>query len=92
MRVAGEIDHPFMKITIFKMDNKLSVKFETGLFEQIFKFRTGENLESPEDIKKMVDQEFINQVENQFILMNKSKFDALNRYAPVEEDNFPVII
>ena len=39
MRILGYIDHPVVKITVFKMDNKFSVKFESIHYEQTFKFR-----------------------------------------------------
>jgi hypothetical protein len=64
MRVVGEIDHPRMKITIFKNDGKFSLKFEANLLEQIYKFREDPRLESVEDVKKMLDTEFIEKVEN----------------------------
>ena len=50
MRVIGNIDHPILKITAFKMDNKLSIKFESGLFEQTYKFRESEQLRLKEDV------------------------------------------
>ena len=62
MRITGYIEHPVFKITIFKMDNKFSVKFETPQFEQTYKFRIGEGIENEADIRKLVDGPFITAV------------------------------
>ena len=34
MRILGYLEHPTLKITVFKMDNRISVKFENSLYEQ----------------------------------------------------------
>jgi hypothetical protein len=85
MRIIGHIEHPVMKITVFKMDEKRSVKFETALFEQTYKFRAFEGFSSFEEITKMIDDAFIKTVEQQFIAMNELKFSAMQRFLPVEE-------
>lgn len=93
MRIIGYIEHPNLKITVFKMDNKLSVKFESGLYEQTYKFRATENLEKIDDIQKLVDPSFINAVEAELIRMHQIKNEAFARLAPIEqEDEFEDII
>lgn len=92
MRVVGSIEHPYLKITLFKMDNKLSVKFETGLFEQIYKFRTGDQIESVADVERLVDETFIAQVEVQFAAMQRIKNEALLKAHPTELEEFDEII
>lgn len=93
MRIIGYIEHPNLKITVFKMDNRLSVKFETGLYEQTYKYRTGDGMESLEDVKKQVDQDFIEQVEKTFVDMHQAKNQALKRNQNLgQEDEFDVII
>ncbi len=79
MRIIGHIDHPTLKITVFKMDNRLSVKFETGLYEQTYKYRTGDQMETLEDIKRQVDPPFLQKVEDLFMQMHQSKNQALKR-------------
>lgn len=93
MRIIGYIEHPNLKITVFKMDNRLSVKFETGLYEQTYKYRTGDGMESLEDVKKQVDQAFIEQIEKMFVDMHQAKNQALKRNQDQgQEDEFDVII
>lgn len=93
MRIIGHIEHPVLKITVFKMDNKLSVKFETGLYEQTYKFRESEELQDMESIQKLVDAPFIQLVEQHFGQMHRVKNDALSRFLPAEDETgFPEII
>lgn len=93
MRIIGEIEHPSLKITLFKMDNRLSVKFESGFYEQTYKFRTGDGLETAEDLRKIVDEGFIQAVDEQFAVLHRIKTEALTRQAPpAEEDEFETII
>lgn len=92
MRIIGNIDHPTLKITVFKMDNKLSVKFETGLYEQTYKFRESNELSSFDNIQKLVDEQLINEVMENFGKMHRSKNDALGRFLPKETEAFEEII
>ena len=58
MRIAGYIDHPRLKITIFQQENRYSLKLETALHEQTYKLRKGGAIETTEDVRRLVDQEF----------------------------------
>ena len=55
MRIIGNIDHPTLKITAFKHDGKLSVKFEVGLMEQTYKFRESDKLNDFSGLQKVID-------------------------------------
>lgn len=92
MRIIGYIDHPSLKITVFQMDNKLSVKFENTFYEQTYKFRQSEVLNTIADVKKLVDATFIQTVLEQFPKMHQTKQAALNRFLPEIEDEFEEII
>ncbi len=93
MRIIGYIEHPSLKITVFKMDNRLSVKFETGLYEQTYKFRTGPGMETMEDVKEKVDEALLQEVEVLFVQMHQIKNQAMMRHLEVkEEDEFDEII
>lgn len=93
MRIIGHIEHPVLKITVFKMDNKLSVKFETGLYEQTYKFRESDELKDFESLQKLVDAPFLRFVEEQFGRMHREKNEALGRFLPEEDEaGFPEII
>ncbi|MCB9051847.1 MAG: hypothetical protein H6556_20620 [Lewinellaceae bacterium] len=86
MRIVGSIDHPVLKITIFQMENKLSVKLESGLFEQTYKFRTGGPVNSVEDIRKLIDSQFTTAVLEEMSRMRSIQTQALERLGPGEEE------
>lgn len=93
MRIIGYVEHPRLKITVFKMDTRLSVKFETGMLEQTYKFRLQQGLEGLADIQKLVDDTFTAQVEDHFHTMQKVGMAAYERHIPDEEENeFETII
>ncbi len=92
MRIIGNIDHPVMKITVFKMDNKLSVKFETGLYEQTFKFRESNELTDFNAIQRLVDEHFMQQVLENFAKLHQIKNAALGRFIKEEDEEFEEIV
>lgn len=93
MRIIGEIAHPNLKITLFKMDNRLSVKFESGFYEQTYKFRAADGLETADDLKNLIDDAFIQAVNDQFTQLHDIKLAALTRHLSPREDNeFEAII
>ena len=49
MRIIGYIEHPNLKITVFKNEGKVSVQLESGLNVQLYKFRDGEGVENGRD-------------------------------------------
>ncbi len=75
MRVVGEIPHPTCKITIFHWNNKYLVKLELGPFEQTFKIDEFE-LSSEADLKRIVNQDFIQQAMARFADMSRSLSEA----------------
>lgn len=93
MRIIGYIDHPILKITIFQMENKFSVKLESGLLEQTYKFRTGEGINNLEDIRRLVDEEFLEAVLEEMGRMRDIQRHTLERSLPDgQEDEFEEII
>ncbi|MEL6717715.1 MAG: hypothetical protein AAFP82_03285 [Bacteroidota bacterium] len=93
MRIIGYIEHPHLKITVFKMNNRVSVKFESGLYEQTYKFRESEALKNIDQVKQLVDNQLIIEVEKGLAQMHRSKNQALARYLPPkEEDEFDTLI
>ncbi len=73
MRILAEIPHPRLKITIFKHNDKLSLKLEKNLLEQIYKFREGSQLHNIEILKSKLSAEFLLNVETQFNEMMKAR-------------------
>lgn len=84
MRVIGNIEHPHLKITVFKMDNRISVKFENALYEQTFKLGQNEHTDSLEAVKKLVDTAFAEQVSAIFQQMHQARMAAFSRVFPIE--------
>lgn len=77
MRVVSEIVHPELKITIFHWNNRYLIKFEAGLFEQTYKIQEYD-VDSEEDVKKLVTDDFIRGVMERFNQMAGSLQQALS--------------
>jgi hypothetical protein len=77
MRILGQIPHPDLLITVFKSGNKYILKFEVGPFEQTYKFIEADGMSSFEDVKKLVDGNFIKDTYQVFDLMNIKYQSAL---------------
>jgi hypothetical protein len=92
MRVVGSIEHPVLKITIFSNDNRLSVKFESGLFEQTYKFRDGEGIERPADVQRLIEGPFTESVLEQLHRMSAIRSAGLQRLQQDQPDEFDVIV
>ncbi|MEL7021027.1 MAG: hypothetical protein AAGK47_05425 [Bacteroidota bacterium] len=93
MRILGYIEHPHLKVTVFKMDNKLSVKLESGLYEQIYKFRESDQLSTLEDVSALIDDTFLQDVEEILQQMHRRRNAAVERTIDAgTTDEFPVII
>jgi len=75
MRVVGEILHPECKISIFHWNNKYLVKLEAGPFEQTFKIDEFD-LGSEDDLKRIVNNDFIQQAMARFADMSRSLSEA----------------
>jgi hypothetical protein len=78
MRVVSEIAHPELKITIFHWNNRYLIKLEAGLFEQTYKIQEYD-VDSEEEVKKLVDPEFIKSAIDRFNQMAESLHNAHNR-------------
>ena len=92
MRIIGEIPHPVMKITVFKYEDKLSIKFELGMLEHIYKFREDERLQNFEDIQKIIDEIFIEKSADILRGMHEVREAAFHRHFQEEEEEFDTII
>ncbi len=93
MRILGHIEHSSLKITVFKMDNRISVKFENPWYEQTYKFRQDEHLNDLADVQRLVDPAFIADIAQNMQQMHQTRHAAENRFFPTtEEDEFEQII
>jgi hypothetical protein len=79
MRVVGDIPHPECKITLFHWNNKYLIKLELGPFEQTFKVNDYD-VTSEEDLKKIVNEEFIDQAMARFADMSRSLAEASGEF------------
>jgi hypothetical protein len=80
MRIIGYLDRPGMVVTVFKNDNKLSVKFEKNLLEQIYKIRDDMYLIDLNEIDSLFDDTFIADIEKIFDLMLNARENSLHRF------------
>ncbi len=81
MRIVAEIPHPTCKISVFYMNQKYIVKFEQGNLEQSFKISEIDYLISGlEDIKKVINEEFITAVLLHFDTMQADLTKALKDF------------
>ncbi len=93
MRIVGDIPHPNLKITLFLHDSKYSVKFESGLYELTYKFRSGDAIDSVEAIKEIVDARFIAEAMEMLPKMHQQKLGGIGRFiASKSEEEFEEII
>lgn len=93
MRVLGYIENTPYKVTVFKMNRKFTVKFETGLYEMAFKLYEGDNMKSLEDVKKFVDGDLVNTVRRKFHDMHQAALKSFSKLKPeVVEEEFEAII
>lgn len=92
MRIIGTIEHPQLKISVFKNDGRTSVKFENPLYEQTYKLGQDDRFTSVEDVQKLVDEDFVQSVLAQFQAMHQTRTRALVRFEPAREEFFEEII
>jgi hypothetical protein len=92
MRIIGELDYKEMKITVFKMNDKVSIKLEMHLMEQTYKFRDGSRIESMEDAMLFLNETFLDSTIQTFETMYKHKVNSLMDMAEKEGFQFPKII
>jgi hypothetical protein len=92
MRIIGNIEHPHLKITVFKMENRMSVKFENNLYEQTYKLSIDERFTDLQSVKNWIDATFIAEVLQQFQAMHQNRMQSIARVFPVENEFFEEII
>jgi fructose-bisphosphate aldolase class 1 len=78
MRVIADIPHEACKITVFAWNSRYIIKLEKGLLEQTFKIDEFE-LNGIDDIKKLLDDEFMQQALERFVVMRSNLQAALER-------------
>lgn len=92
MRIIGEFDLDQIKVTVFKMNERISLKFEYNLLEQTYKFRDGSGISNMEDIRNYCSQNTMTHVQEIFKNMAESRSSALSSLINTSEDEFEIII
>jgi len=80
MRVIRELSFHHSKVTFFAWNNRYLVKFEQGFLEQTFKINQSD-VQDEDSLVRMIDNEFVLQVERLFMEMAKSLAEAKGRVA-----------
>ena len=78
MRVLFEIPYPAYKVTVFAWNGKFIIKIEQGMLEQTYKV-SELDLTGEEDVKKLLDGEFLEGVQKRFSEMDTALFEAVER-------------
>ena len=79
MRIIATIPHPNILISVFQINDKYVVKLEAGQMEQTFKF-TNEEVKGIDDIKNLMDAEFMRKAIERFNEMYISLKEAKERF------------
>ncbi len=92
MRIIDEFDISGIKATVFKMNERISVKFEYNLLEQTYKFRDGSGVNTPEEVKSFCSEAFVQQLKSTFDLMASARKDSLLSMIVAQGEIFDEII
>lgn len=85
MRILTRLPHPTFQITIFSNDGRFPVQFEHGGLSQIYRFRRSEAIAGADDIKRLIDADFLAGVAQQFAAMRALHSRALATFAPPDQ-------
>jgi hypothetical protein len=78
MRVIREMSHSLGRITIFAWNNRYLIKIEQGYLEQTYKIDSLD-VSSDDELLKLIDEKFLQQVDLRFREMGQSLHDARQR-------------
>ncbi|MFC6998323.1 hypothetical protein [Rufibacter roseus] len=80
MRVVADIPHPEIKITLLAWNGKYLIKLELGPFEQTYKVNELDVTGGDEEVKKWLDEEFLQQSIELFLTMRNNLHQARRRH------------
>lgn len=86
MRLIGTIPHPFLLISIFRNDGRVSVKLENEWYEQTYKLGDDDRFSGVEAIHQFVDEHFLEEALRIFTQMHTARRNSLSRMTPAEPD------
>ncbi|MFT4534928.1 MAG: hypothetical protein ACJA1A_003711 [Saprospiraceae bacterium] len=91
MRIIGEIPHAVYKITVLKMNEKVTIQIEDRLVSQSFVFRDGSGIKDLSTAEQLLSFDFMQKVNARFNSMNKDYVDALEKINEAQFDDFDII-
>lgn len=92
MRIIGEFDAGEIKVTVFKMNERISIKFEKNLLEQTYKFRDGSAVSTLPEAQTFCSPETIDDINKIFDTMAAARSNSLISMIENQEEKFDVII
>ena len=92
MRIIGEIDHPKYKITVLKMNEKVTIQIEDRLVTQSFTFRDGSGISDLSSAEQILTQDFMKKVDSRFDEMNNDYMEALETLNSEEFDESLIVV
>ncbi len=92
MRIIGEFDLNNIRVTVFKMNERLSVKFEYNLLEQTYKFRDGSGINTVDDVRMFCSENTEKSITDIFSKMALLRSDALHLMHQEDTSEFDDII
>jgi hypothetical protein len=91
MRIIGEIPHAVYKITVLKMNEKITIQIEDRLVSQSFVFRDGSGIRDLATADQLLTFEFMQKVSTRFKSMNQDYITALEKINEEQLDDFDII-
>ena len=91
MRIIGEIQHPRYKISVLKMNEKVTLQIEDRLVTQSYAFRDGSGVKDLASAEKILTSEFLQKIEMRFSQMHADYLEALEKMNTEELDDFEII-
>jgi len=91
MRIIGEVKHPRYKITILKMNEKVTIQIEDRLVSQSFVFRDGSGVKDLPTAEQLLTSQFLQKIDARFIQMNADYIEALEQLNVDDLDDFDII-
>lgn len=93
MRIIGEFDIAQIKVTVFAMNERISVKYEYNLMEQTYKFRDGSGIRTVDDVKKYSDTDTIKNIMALFDQMSAIRMNGIRQVNQLlDEEEFAEIL
>ncbi len=91
MRIVDSIPHPRLKISVFSLDTRWTIKFEDGPAEITLKYKK-EDFPNVEEVKRLVDASLLRAIGQKMEELNEIVRKQKSGHLKDREDGFPQII